>query len=726
MPPFLHVRPVSLSPATRCLGIATLTLLLVSVPFSWRLAAQSQPAQKPASKESPATDAQKPPASPPGDPVKIDTTVTVFGTAEPQKSDLTTDVRGLPVHSSLLQDVELRRKTFREPAEILRSLPGVDFVYYGQGGIPSGPSVRGYTDRNFGQDMSGHLDGIPLNVYGFVASHGALDLTSIVPEAIDRLELIRGPLDARYGDFNRGASVNYVTRDTIERPWLALSLGTFGTWRGAGAYGWRAGDSGPSAYVIVDGHRTGGYSDNQELKHFKSFGRVRLPFGGNDLSFTASTFWSEWEAPSYIDRALLEAGTLDDEDAVNPTDGGGQNTQLFSARYRHRANTPNQLAATFYVRRLDWERFRSDFLISPTQTQVHQTDERVTLGYRVEQHVGHSLFGRPSMFVAGTTLHRDDADTTIENTLNRGLLRVTDQGPLLLTSIGVFAQEHLKLSDQLKVMGGVRLSHIDYEIGDALRAAGTFVSDYSDTQVSPKGGIAYSPTRTVDVYANVATGMRSPTPRTEVRNSLGSLGRVEIADTASYEGGARVLLFDRVDLHGNVWRADNSNEIRGIPPGTEFESLGKSRRYGGGVDSRVFVGPYTRIFGSLSWLKARLLTPATPAANRLPDIPDFVHQFGVETGVPLRNMPPQALVLTADVSVYGEKNLNTTGTIRSERYQRMTFRAIYQPTARYRVNVGGFAYPGSRTGESAFLFGSRVGVRPNPRVSVDASLTYLF
>ncbi|MCA1559990.1 MAG: hypothetical protein LC804_06900 [Acidobacteria bacterium] len=44
--------------------------------------------------------------------------------------------------------------------------------------------MRGYTDRNFGQDIAGHIDGIPLNMYGFVASHSALDLASIVPETI--------------------------------------------------------------------------------------------------------------------------------------------------------------------------------------------------------------------------------------------------------------------------------------------------------------------------------------------------------------------------------------------------------------------------------------------------------------------------------------------------------------------------------------------------------------
>lgn len=701
--------------------------MLSPVVVAWVLASLVVPAQSAPPPPPQATSKPDPQQPPPAEPPRVDAAVTVFGEAEPRKTDISTDVRSLPVHSSLLQDVELRRKTYREPAEMLRSLPGVDFVYYGQGGIPSGPSVRGYTDRNFGQDMSGHLDGIPLNIYGFVASHGALDLTSILPEAIAKIELIRGPLDARYGDFNRGASINYVTRDVVARPSVTVNLGSFGAIRGAGVYGWsQPRENGMSFYSAVDGHRTSGYADRQGLEHFKSFNKLRIPFGRSDLAVTAATFWSEWDAPSYIDRALLEQGAIDAKDAVSQTDGGGQNSQLFSVRYRHAPATAGELSATLYARRLDWRRFRSDFLISPTQTQVHQTDQRWTYGYRVEKSLGHALWGRRSMFVAGTTLHRDDADTLIENTLDRAVLRVTDQGPLLLTSLGAFVQETLQVSDRLKVMAGLRFSRVDYEIGDALRAPGTYISEYSNSQVSPKAGVAFSPVRGLDVYANVATGMRSPTPRTEVRNSIASLDRVEIADTASYEGGVRALLFERLDLHGNIWRADNTNEIRVIPPGGQFESLGKSRRNGGGVEARVFVSQLTRIFTSLSWLDAKLTTPATPAAVHLPDIPDFVHQVGFESGIPLPQPGVQSLVLSTDLSVYGRKNLNTLGTIRSERYERLTFRAVYERNDRYRVHAGGFAYPGSRTGESAFLFGSRVGVRPNPRVSLDAGLTYLF
>ena len=113
---------------------------------------RQQPDEAPPQQPAQEKDKTQPPATKPNPdpqtPVKIDATVDVFGAAEPQKTDISRDVRSLPVHSSLLQEVEIRRRTFREPAEMLRSLPGVDFVYYGQGGIPSGPAVRGYTDRN--------------------------------------------------------------------------------------------------------------------------------------------------------------------------------------------------------------------------------------------------------------------------------------------------------------------------------------------------------------------------------------------------------------------------------------------------------------------------------------------------------------------------------------------------------------------------------------------------
>jgi outer membrane receptor protein involved in Fe transport len=438
-------------------------------------------------------------------------------------------------------------------------------------------------------------------------------------------------------------------------------------------------------------------------------------------------YWADWDAPSYLDRALVQSGDVDEKAAVNPTDGGKQNNQLGYLRYRHGARSRDPFAATAYFVHRDWKRWRSDFLLSPTQTQVQQVDERIGYGLRVEKNVGRTLFGRPSLLLVGAAVQRDDAATRQDRTVERRSIGQTDDVDELLTSLGVYAQEQLQAADWLKLMAGLRYSRVDYDIHDNLRAPGTFVESYDTDVFSPKAGLAVSLGSRVGLYANFATGMRSPTPRTEVRNSIGSIERVQIAETQSYEIGLTARPTTRFELLAAAWRANNSNEIRGIPPGgVQFESLGRSRREGVEAELNFYPVPRTRIYAGVSFVDAVLTTAANPLANHLPDIPEYVHKVGFETHVQRTGGWPGTLSVAADFAIYGPKDLNTLGTIRAERYERITASIAYSPRDRYRLWLGGFAYPGSRIGESAFLFNQRVGVRPNPRLSLEAGLTYTF
>lgn len=701
-------------------------LLVLALAVCALLPAPTAVAAPPAPAPSPQPTAEEPEkARLEGDTTRLTTTLTVTAQPGPSKLDIGPDVRTLPANSAVIDPAAFERSSPREPAEVLRGLSGVEFSYYGQGGIPSGPSVRGYTDRNFGQDLAGFIDGIPLNIFGFVASHGAMDLTPVFTGAVERVELVRGPLDARYGDFHRGGSINFVTRDSVPRPSVTLSGGSFGTGKGALTYGnKRTGRTGPTVYLNLEGYRTDGYAQNQDNQYAKTFNKVSFPVGAGTLALALQGYWAEWHAPSYLDRDLVRAGTLDEKAVVNPSDGGHQSNVLGYVRYGR--GTTDPFTATVFAIRRDWTRWRSDFLISPTQTQTEQIDGRWTTGFRVEKSIGRSLFGRPSSFVAGATLQRDDAETRQNMTVRRTLLRPTDDVDELMTNIGLYVQEQWQPRDWLKVMGGLRYSRVDYDLSDRLRAAGTYVPTYEADIVSPKAGAAVSIARRFGLYANVATGMRSPTPRTEVRNSLGSVDRVGIAKTRSLEGGATAR-FARVEALAVVWRADNSNEIRGIPPGgTQFESLGRSRRQGLEAEVSVFPRAWTRVYGGLSFLSSRLTTPTTPGADHLPDVADYVHKVGLEVHRVRRGRWPGTLSASADLTISGPKDLNTTGTIRSSRYERIVASVAFTTRDRYRLWIGGFGYPGSRIEEAAFLFNTKVGVRANPRVSVEGGFTYRF
>ncbi|HET7712128.1 MAG TPA: TonB-dependent receptor [Thermoanaerobaculia bacterium] len=691
-----------------------LLLVAFSLSLSIDLLAQQSPASEPSGKD--------------GKPVvKADMTVTA--TPSPLKTEVTKDVRSLPVNASVLFDPATEVSNAREPGEIIRALPGMDFVFYGQGGIPSGPSVRGYTDRNFGQDIAGFLDGIPLNLFGFVASHGALDLTGLLPQSIERVELIRGPFNARYGDFHRGGSLHFVTKSRIQRPAIDLALGSFGTARTTLTYG-RAAQEGLSAFTSFEGYRTDSYSDNSDLYRLNSYSKLLVPHGSNHVTVSAGFFKSEWDAPSYLDLAQIKSGAVKDTAVINPTDGGNLDSQLVYATYHGDPGSVDDWTATLYVSHRDWDRWRHDQLISPTTQQLHQNDQRVTFGTRIEKHFGSPIFGRPSLLLAGVAAQRDDAGTTHERTVARVFAARVDDIDEVLTNSAIYLQEQLSLTPWLKITAGLRYNDLEYELDDNILAEGRYVSHYRTNKLNSNAGVALHPfgRETVLIYASAGNGMRSPTPRSEVRNSLTTLGRVEIAETRNYELGISFRLLGGLEVQGDVFRSENTNEIRAVPPGIEFESLGKSRREGGEVDLAWFPASRTaRLYANLSWVEAELRTPATPAATHLPDIARYVHRIGFERTLALAGGGGGGLLLGGDWAWYGRKDLNTLGTIRSEPYQRATARVTYVPPGGvYRVWAGGFYYPASRYGESAFLFGSRVGVRANPRTSFEAGVSRAF
>src|SRR6476620_4152490 len=162
----------------------------------------------------------------------------------------------------------------------------------------------------------------------------------------------------------------------------------------------------------VDAETNNGYSDNQKLSHVRIFGKALIPVGeSDDLAVSALGYRSNWDAPSYLDLDLIKRGLIDDRSAVNPTDGGAMSQTLVSLRFRDGAGGPSPLVITAYGSKRDWLRYRSDFLISPSTTQVRQADQRTILGYRAEKSFRFSLGDRPVLLLLGTPLPRDDAGT---------------------------------------------------------------------------------------------------------------------------------------------------------------------------------------------------------------------------------------------------------------------------------------------------------------------------
>jgi len=94
-------------------------------------------------------------------------------------------------------------------AEILATLPGI--LYYRQGGLGSFQtiSIRGIAAKNIVICM----DGIPMND----GSGGAVDLGQIDLNQIEKIEVYKDRVPARFGGAGIGGAVNFVTKSAVRR-----------------------------------------------------------------------------------------------------------------------------------------------------------------------------------------------------------------------------------------------------------------------------------------------------------------------------------------------------------------------------------------------------------------------------------------------------------------------------------------------------------------------------
>ena len=107
-------------------------------------------------------------------------------------------------------DFDLRPKT--SPNDILRVVPGLLAVQHQGGGKADQLFLRGF-DADHGTDVGVFIDGIPVNMPSHAHGQGFADLHWLIPEAIERIDVVKGPYDVRYGDFATAGAINLITRE---------------------------------------------------------------------------------------------------------------------------------------------------------------------------------------------------------------------------------------------------------------------------------------------------------------------------------------------------------------------------------------------------------------------------------------------------------------------------------------------------------------------------------
>ncbi len=171
---------------------------------------------------------------------------------------------------------DIERAAGRTLAELLAQQPGMQFTSNGGLGKSASLFIRGMESRHVLLLIDGVRHGS--------ATLGQPSIENIPLEAIDRIEIVRGPLSSLYGSEAAGGVVQVFTRQGREglHPNASIGAGSRGYWMAAGGAGF--GQGAWTGEVQVEHQQNRGFSSTNERNPFGNFNPDDDPFRQNAAS----------------------------------------------------------------------------------------------------------------------------------------------------------------------------------------------------------------------------------------------------------------------------------------------------------------------------------------------------------------------------------------------------------------------------------------------------------
>jgi len=576
-----------------------------------------------AAEPAPTEVAPTPPPTLPGTPQQVyESRVIARG---PTTAASSTTIRNL--------DFDLRPHT--SPNDVLRVVPGLLAVQHQGGGKADQLFLRGF-DADHGTDVGIFIDGIPVNVGSHAHGQGFADLHWLIPEALERIDVIKGPYDVRYGDFSTAGAVNLITRERFESSSVQYTMGMFPTIPGrAVAQGRFVGIAAPALpgwasklhpwLAFEAAYDNGPFTASEDLKRYNLFGKLtydvtpQLKIG---LFFQA--YGSGWVGSGQIpQRDVPRIGQFGSED---PSEGGQTQRQLFTA-FLHYKGGDHEVDATVYVTRYRLALFNdfTFFLNDPLNgDEIEQDDARVFTGAKIAYHFHRrwrSISFRTTLGAEirydGIHVDRWDAESQNGDFRKRLGRRIDSPSDPLgfsgnndnidITNIAGYAAEDVVFNRWFRLIGALRADFFGFNVDDLNEALGAGQPQTSGTRqftaFSPKATAVISPIRdTLDVYLNFGMGFHSNMAQVALADgrtltdSSGNMFTVHaLPKFYGGEVGVRTHLFNRLDAAAALWVSYLENETVFDADNALFAPSDPTRRLGFDLELRARI---------LNWLFA--------------------------------------------------------------------------------------------------------------------------
>ncbi|HCT40096.1 MAG TPA: TonB-dependent siderophore receptor [Moraxellaceae bacterium] len=489
--------------------------------------------------------------------------------------------------------------------EALRNVPGIT-ISAGEGGnIGDNINLRGYSART---DV--YVDGF--------RDRGQYSRDTF---ALDAVEVLKGPASMLFGRGSTGGVINQVSKkpDLETRGQIGVSVGTDDYYRTTFDYNTRISDT--SAFRIAAfGQDTQSTRDVVEKKDFGLAPSISFGIGTPTEVLMSALVQRNRDIPDY-GFPLYRGALTTPENPGKPIaanhdnfygftdDSYDQDINVLNASVSHRFNDAVRVQNRLQYG--EYETYASPTTVTlPTSVTASTPLDTVTgTRARRERELRDStLYNQTDLFVkfdtgaiahhlmAGVEVGRDTYENQAYLWTGVPTTNMADPvyGPMpgsatrttsatrtdnTAETVAVYVNDQADLTEQLKLVAGVRMDRYDLEADTITNATGA-TQRYSrvDEMTSVRGGLVWQPDAVQSYYASYGTSFN---PSGETLTMSQSTSTVAPEESESFEIGAKYALYnDALQLATAVFRVDKSN-ARTKDPLTGFTTLDGNTRVDG-------------------------------------------------------------------------------------------------------------------------------------------------
>ncbi len=560
------------------------------------------------------------------------------------------------IHSISADEIE--KMDVKRTLDLIRRIPGVTAEDYNQQGVAAAYSFRGFR-AGHGIGAASYLDGIPYNEINHVDGDGYPDYNTILPESVERLEVIKGLSSPLYGGYAQAGILHYITKDRGDFNKIKLSTGSWNYHRGVAEIA-REYDR-FFTYNAISFEQGDGYRDHSEFNGGNIFSRFGYKLDEeSSVRLTLHSYKTTWDAPGPLSQADWDADNL--KKAI--TDGGGDKEKnMVSLDYNRQLSQTSAISLLAYG-------YNSDFTRWVGSKNEERHDERDTFGSRAMYNLSSDLAGFKNDLVLGVDYECIDSQArkwNIQSPDNRVRASEKLSGDFDYQNTSLYFQEDFWPASFMKLTLGGRYEIYDGDLKNNLEGT---ESSFSEEAFNPKGGILVTPFEGLELYGNIGTGFVLPKGFLKFENP-----QLDPSEITSYDLGVRFLPVAEMLLQLSVFRTDTKDEVITDPITMEETNAGETRRQGIEAGAEWYAIPDLLVYVNGAYQDAEYVDYNTSggdfSGNEIKRVPEYIVKAGLEY------FPELGLGGSLTGKYTGERWSDNANTIREDDFW------IFNASARY-------------------------------------------